>query len=82
MDEKQKEEAKKAVGWLTGLLTGWGLRESWAKIAAGVLVGAAAGGLSTCQSGCNNVTPEQVQEVHALYHIITGEPCIITAVSK
>lgn len=27
--------------WLTGLLTGWGVRESWAKIIAGALIGAA-----------------------------------------
>lgn len=33
------EKAKKAHTWLTGLLTGWGLRESWAKIAAGAVIG-------------------------------------------
>lgn len=27
--------------WLTGLLTGWGIRESWAKIIAGAIIGAA-----------------------------------------
>ncbi len=36
------------ISWLTGLLTGWGIRESWAKIIAGALAGAlaAAGYLS------------------------------------
>lgn len=29
------------VSWLAGLLSGWGIRESWAKIIAGALIGAA-----------------------------------------
>jgi hypothetical protein len=24
---------------------------------------------------CSNITPEQVETVHELYHIVTGEPC-------
>ena len=28
--------------WLTGLLTGWGVKESWAKLIAGAIIGAAA----------------------------------------
>ena len=32
--------------WLTGILTGWGIRESWAKLIAGAVLGArAAAGL-------------------------------------
>ncbi len=33
------------ISWLAGLLTGWGIRESWAKIIAGAIIGglAAAG---------------------------------------
>ena len=32
--------------WLTGILTGWGIRESWAKLIAGAVIGAlAAAGL-------------------------------------
>lgn len=30
------------VSWLAGLLTGWGVRESWAKIIAGAIMGAVA----------------------------------------
>ena len=39
---------KKTHTWLTGLLTGWGVKESWAKILAGAIIGAlcAAGVLS------------------------------------
>lgn len=31
---------KKTHTWLTGLLTGWGVKESWAKILAGAVLGA------------------------------------------
>ncbi len=41
----------KETSWLAGLLHGWGIRESWAKIIAGAIVGAlAAAGLLT---GCS-----------------------------
>lgn len=37
--------------WLTGLLTGWGIKESWAKIIAGAIIGAlTAAGILTAQS--------------------------------
>ena len=28
--------------WLTGLLTGWGIKESWAKLIASAIIGACA----------------------------------------
>lgn len=41
---------KEKHSWLTGLLTGWGIKESWAKVIAGMVIGAlaAAGLLSSC----------------------------------
>lgn len=37
---------KEQHNWLTGLLTGWGIKESWAKLIAGAVIGAlAAAGL-------------------------------------
>lgn len=33
---------KQKASWLAGLLTGWGIKESWAKIIAGAIIGAAA----------------------------------------
>ena len=41
---------KEKHSWLTGLLTGWGIKESWAKVIAGMAIGAlaAAGLLSSC----------------------------------
>lgn len=43
---------KEKASWLTALLSGWGIRESWAKIIAGAVIGAlcAAGVLSL--DGC------------------------------
>lgn len=44
---------EKAYNWLTSLLTGWGLRESWAKILAGAVLGAlVAAGVLTLE-GCS-----------------------------
>lgn len=43
---------KETHNWLAGLLTGWGIKECWAKVIAGAIVGAlAALGLLTGCSG-------------------------------
>lgn len=41
---------EKAYGWMRSLLSGWGLNECWAKLIAGMVVGALAaiGILSSC----------------------------------
>lgn len=31
---------KEKASWLAGLLSGWGVKESWAKIIAGAIIGA------------------------------------------
>ena len=57
-----EQNARNTHGWLTGLLTGWGIKESWAKLIAGAVVGAlaAAGLLSSCEQ-VQSITPEQIQ---------------------
>ncbi len=42
------------TSWLVGLLSGWGIKESWAKIIVGALAGAlaVAGGLTGGFSDC------------------------------
>ena len=40
------------TSWLTGLLTGWGIKESWAKIIAGAIVGALTAAGAMTLSGC------------------------------
>lgn len=74
--------------WLTSLLTGWGVKESWAKVLAGAIIGAlvAAGVLTV--SSCNAVTPTQVHAAHVMYHAVTGTQCklaqpeVITVLEK
>lgn len=45
---------KEKVSWITGLLTGWGIKESWAKVIAGAVIGAlVAAGILTV-TGCAN----------------------------
>ena len=55
---------KEKVSWLTGLLTGWGIKESWAKVIAGAVIGAlVAAGILT-QPGCGHsvdVTPGRTE---------------------
>lgn len=48
----------------------------WKKAAVAAFLSAltAAGVLGL--TSCTEVTPAQVQEAHALYHIVSGKPCI------
>lgn len=82
---------KEKAGWLTGVLTGWGIKESWAKIIAGAIIGAliAAGVITSTSCTHKELTPEQVQQVqttaillHEAYHASTGEPCRIIPVEE
>lgn len=80
MNEKQKEKLTEAHGKVAAWLVGLGVPGNWAKVGAGLVVGAVLGGLSTCQQGCRNVpvpTAEQVQVVHDAYHALSGKPCVL-----
>lgn len=69
------------TSWLTSLLTGWGIKESWAKIIAGAIVGglAAAGFLTSC-------TQQQLRDAwyigDSIYHAATGTPCVFDKVEE
>ena len=52
MNEEQKQKAKTAHSKLTTWLTGLGVPSNWAKVGAGLLIGAAIGALATCQQSC------------------------------
>ena len=71
-----EQNAKETHSWLTGLLTGWGIKESWAKLSAGAVVGAlaAAGLLSSCEQ-VQSITPEQIQRWHKAAHVATDTEC-------
>ncbi len=58
-EETKKEEA---AGFLMGLLTGWGLPQTWAKVITGAVIGALAALGVMSQSSCSSmprITPEQ-----------------------
>ena len=56
------EKAKAATGWKRWL---WGI---------GAIIAAA---IAWFTQGCESVTPAQVHAAHALFHAVTGEPCMI-----
>ena len=52
MAEEKHEKEEKAAGFLTGLLTGWGVPGNIARIIAGAIVGAVAAWYITTQTSC------------------------------
>ena len=50
IEKKRMKTQDKAYSWMRSLLTGWGLSECWAKLIAGMIVGAlaAVGILNSC----------------------------------
>lgn len=78
MNEEQKQKAKAAHTKLAAWLEGVGVPANWAKVGAGLTIGAAIGALSTCQQSCNSVprvelTVEQIQTVEKIYTAAGGE---------
>lgn len=62
---KAADVAKTATGW-----------KKWLYVALTcVLAGLAVFAASGCHGA--KVTPEQVQGVHALYHALSGKPCVL-----
>lgn len=52
MNTERTEKAKKAAGFVTGLLTGWGVPANWARVIAGAIIGAVAAIAATTGTGC------------------------------
>lgn len=66
-------KTEKQFTWLTSLLSHWGIKESWAKLIAGAIIGAlcAAGFLTSCSP----ITTEQAQLAHAIIDVMKIENC-------
>lgn len=64
---------KEKYSWLAGLLTGWGVKESWAKVLAGAVIGAlvAAGVLTGCTA---TYTQTAAGDISARVTIVEPEP--------
>lgn len=64
---------KEKANWLTGLLTGWGIKESWAKIIAGAVIGAlAAAGILT-QTGCGTAANVSLSSEQGMLSVSMSE---------
>ena len=78
MNEEQKQKAKTAHTKLAAWLEGVGVPANWAKVGAGIIIGASIGALSTCQQSCKTtprvqLTVEQVQAAETIYTALGGE---------
>ena len=76
------------VSWLAGLLTGWGVKECWAKVIAGAIIGALAAAGVLTSTGCQ-LSPSQMADVrayakagHFIFHRVTGQDCVVVPVGE
>lgn len=53
-----EEKKEQAVSWLTSLLTGWGIKQSWAQYIAAAVVGAVAAVLMMMQTSCTTTATQ------------------------
>lgn len=66
---------KEKLNWLASLLTGWGVKESWAKLLAGAIVGAlAAVGVLSLDSCTATYTQTAAGDIAARVTIVEPEP--------
>ncbi len=67
---------KQKLNWLTGLLTGWGIKESWAKLIAGAIIGAlAALGALSLDSCTASYTQSASGDIAATVTLVEPQPC-------
>ena len=52
MNTERTEKAKRAAGFVTGLLTGWGVPANWARVITGAIIGAGAAIAAMTSTGC------------------------------
>lgn len=50
---------------------------AWGKWLLLALAGAVAAASIPALTSCTEVTPAQMQTAHALYHVVSGQPCIL-----
>ena len=67
---------KQKLNWLTGLLTGWGIKESWAKLIAGAIIGAlAALGVLSLDSCTASYTQSASGDIAATVTLVEPQTC-------
>lgn len=79
------------TSWLAGLLTGWGIKGTWAKVIAGAIVGALMALYAATSTSCtmwrtwDEMTPEQQQALDladAHYHAWRGDTVTVATGDK
>ena len=67
----KNEKAKKAAGWVTGLLTGWGIPGTIARILAGAIIGAIATAATLTGTGCTASYKQTAEGAVEYSHALT-----------
>ena len=65
------QKAKKAAGWVTGLLTGWGIPGTIARILAGAIIGAVATVFALTGTGCTASYKQTAEGAVEYNHALT-----------
>ncbi len=65
------EKAKKAAGWVSGLLTGWGIPGTIARILAGAIIGAIATAAALTGTGCTASYKQTAEGAVEYSHALT-----------
>lgn len=71
MSTNTNEKAKKAAGWVTGLLTGWGIPGTIARILAGAIIGAVATVFALTGTGCTASFKQTAEGAVEYSHALT-----------
>lgn len=50
--DNESNTTEKAAGFISGLLTGWGVPANWARVITGAIIGAVAAYVTLTQSSC------------------------------
>lgn len=50
--DNTNNHTEKAAGFLSGILTGWGVPANWARVITGAIIGAVAAYVTLTQTGC------------------------------
>lgn len=82
MNTNNNEKAEKAAGWLTGLLTGWGIPGTLARIVAGAIIGALATAAALGSSGCTACYKQTAEGTVDYCHSLTLPLPVDTSTDK
>lgn len=74
--DNETSKAEKAAGFISGLLTGWGVPANWARVITGAIIGAVAAYVTLTQAGCTATYTSGASGVH--FEGTLAQPVIIS----